>query len=57
MKLGLIKLVDQDFDFCDQALSEVDITCPVKKGGLEVIKDIDIPAFVPSVIIYCYFFL
>ncbi|KAK6531623.1 Phosphatidylglycerol/phosphatidylinositol transfer protein, variant 2 [Orbilia ellipsospora] len=50
VKLGVIRLIKKDFDFCD-LLSQANVTvsCPIEPGHLEVIKDQDLPAQIPPV--------
>lgn len=48
VKLGFIKLLDRDFDVCENA-REIDKKCPVKEGKLDVYKVVDIPSQAPPV--------
>jgi len=47
VKYGLISLIKQEADLCDQ-ISNVDLTCPLKKGPMELTKSIAIPKQVPK---------
>ena len=46
VKLGLIRLIDQRLDLCDQ-LSQVNRKCPVEKGDIDIKETTFIPAEVP----------
>jgi len=46
VKYGLITLIKQEADLCD-SISNVDLTCPLKKGPMELTKQVTIPAQVP----------
>ena len=48
VKYGMITLVRTQLDFCEQT-EKADLKCPIKKGALEVNKDVDIPKEVPPV--------
>jgi len=47
VKYGLITLIKQEADLCDQ-ISNVDLTCPLKKGPMELTKSVQIPKQVPK---------
>ena len=47
VKYGLITLINQEADLCDQ-IGHVDLTCPLKKGPMSFTKSVDIPAQVPK---------
>ncbi len=47
VKYGLITLIKQEADLCDQ-LGNVDLTCPLKKGPMELTKSVQIPKQVPK---------
>ncbi|MCJ1300029.1 Phosphatidylglycerol/phosphatidylinositol transfer protein [Hypocenomyce scalaris] len=46
VKYGLIRLINQTADLCDQ-LKNVDQDCPVKKGETKITKDVDLPNQIP----------
>lgn len=46
VKWGMIKLIHQKVDFCEQ-LKEVNETCPLEKGVMKVYKEVAIPSQVP----------
>jgi len=46
VKYGLIRLVNQQVDLCDQ-ISNVDLTCPVEKGKTVITKDVELPKEIP----------
>jgi len=46
VKWGMIKLIHQKVDFCEQ-LKEVNETCPLEKGVMKVYKEVAIPQQVP----------
>jgi hypothetical protein len=48
VKYGLITLINQENDLCD-ALSNVDLKCPLEKGEMSLTKDVDLPAQIPPV--------
>lgn len=48
VKYGLIRLVNQRLDLCEQ-VSNVDLDCPVKKGKMTIVKDVDLPKEIPPV--------
>ncbi|KAK2735786.1 Phosphatidylglycerol/phosphatidylinositol transfer protein [Myotisia sp. PD_48] len=43
---GIIRLVNQEADLCDQ-IKNVDLTCPLKKGEMSFVKEVDIPKEIP----------
>ena len=47
VKYGLITLIKQNADLCDQ-IGNVDLTCPLKKGPMNFTKEVDIPEQVPK---------
>ena len=47
MKYGLIKLIDQKADLCEQ-MENVDEKCPLK-GEKTITKDVDLPRQIPPV--------
>ena len=51
VKYGLIRIINQREDLCDQ-LQNVDTECPVGPGPVKVIKEINLPAQIPSVSIF-----
>lgn len=48
VKYGLITLINQETDLCEQ-VGQVDLECPLKKGELELTKDVDLPREIPPV--------
>ena len=47
VKYGLITLIKQEADLCDQ-IGNVDLSCPLKKGPMNFTKSVNIPAQVPK---------
>jgi len=47
VKYGLITLINQQADLCDQ-VGNVDLECPLEKGPLKLSKDVDLPKEIPS---------
>jgi hypothetical protein len=47
VKYGLITLIKQEADLCDQ-IGNVDLSCPLKKGPMSFTKSVNIPAQVPT---------
>lgn len=48
VKYGLIKILQQNIDLCEQA-SAVDLKCPIEKGKLDLTKEVALPAQIPPV--------
>jgi len=48
VKYGLIRLVNTEADLCEQ-VSNVDMTCPIKKGLTKIKKDVELPKEIPPV--------
>ena len=48
VKYGLIKLVNQKADLCEQ-VGNVDLECPIKKGKTTITKDVELPNEIPPV--------
>lgn len=48
VKYGLIRLVNTQADLCEQ-VSNVDLTCPIKKGKITITKDVELPKEIPPV--------
>ncbi|RDL33663.1 putative Phosphatidylglycerol transfer protein [Venustampulla echinocandica] len=46
VKYGLIKLLTTRADLCEQ-VSNVDLNCPVEKGKISLIKDVELPQQIP----------
>jgi len=46
VKYGLIRLVNTEADLCDQ-VSNVDLSCPIKKGKTKITKDVELPKEIP----------
>jgi hypothetical protein len=48
VKYGLIRLINQKADLCDQ-IKNVDLECPLKKGETILTKEVDLPREIPPV--------
>lgn len=46
VKYGLITLINQESDLCE-AISNVDLKCPLEKGEMALTKDVDLPSQIP----------
>jgi len=46
VKYGLIRLVNTQANLCEQ-VSNVDLSCPVKKGKTTITKDVELPNEIP----------
>lgn len=46
VKYGLIRLINQETDLCDQ-ISNVDLECPLEKGNMTLRKELDLPVQIP----------
>ncbi|OAX82060.1 hypothetical protein ACJ72_03588 [Emergomyces africanus] len=46
VKYGLIRLINQEADLCDE-ITKVDLQCPLKKGKMSLSKLVDLPKEVP----------
>ncbi|KIW06117.1 uncharacterized protein PV09_03284 [Verruconis gallopava] len=46
VKFGLITLINQEADLCDQ-VKNVELECPLKAGDLTLTKEVDLPAQIP----------
>jgi len=46
VKYGVITLINQETDLCEQ-VKQVELECPLKAGGLELSKDVDLPNEIP----------
>ncbi|CZR62456.1 probable phosphatidylglycerol/phosphatidylinositol transfer protein [Phialocephala subalpina] len=46
VKYGLIRLVNTQANLCDQ-VSNVDLSCPIKKGKATITKDVELPKEIP----------
>lgn len=51
VKYGLIRLVNTEADLCEQ-VSNVDLSCPIKKGKTTITKDVELPKEIPPVSCY-----
>ncbi|KAJ1659475.1 Phosphatidylglycerol/phosphatidylinositol transfer protein [Coemansia sp. RSA 25] len=47
VKWGFITLLNRDYDLCKELESNLNKTCPVEEGPIELSIDIDVPGFVP----------
>lgn len=52
VKYGLIKILTQEVDLCEQS-KEVDEECPIQKGDLTLSKKVELPVEIPPV---CFLF-
>ena len=48
VKFGLITLINQEADLCDQ-VKNVELECPLKKGDLALTKEVELPRQIPPV--------
>ncbi len=48
VKYGLIRLINQEADLCEQ-IKSVGLECPLKKGQTNFTKDVEIPKEIPPV--------
>lgn len=48
VKFGLITLINQEADLCDQ-VKNVELECPLKKGDLALTKEVELPKQIPPV--------
>lgn len=48
VKYGLIRLINQEVDLCEQT-EKADLKCPIEKGVLSITKSVEIPKEVPPV--------
>ena len=46
VKYGLITLINQNAKLCDY-VDNVDLSCPVKEGSMDLSKDVDLPNQIP----------
>ncbi|KAG2163380.1 hypothetical protein D6C84_07825 [Aureobasidium pullulans] len=46
VKYGLIRIINQEADLCEN-LKNVDLECPLKKGPIDLTKDVDLPKEIP----------
>ncbi|KAI9297371.1 hypothetical protein K502DRAFT_280586, partial [Neoconidiobolus thromboides FSU 785] len=46
-KLGLITVIEKDYDFCKE-IEEGSTKCPIQKGDNVIIKVVEVPANIPS---------
>ncbi|PIA16444.1 hypothetical protein COEREDRAFT_81124 [Coemansia reversa NRRL 1564] len=47
VKYGFITLLNRNYDLCAELKTNLNKTCPVDKGPIEVKVDVDIPGFIP----------
>lgn len=55
VKYGLIRIINQEADLCEN-LKNVDLECPLKKGPMELTKDVDLPKEIPPVSLLAGFY-
>jgi hypothetical protein len=55
VKYGLIRLVNTQAKLCEQ-VSNVDLSCPIKKGKTTITKDVELPNEIPPVSVYLFSF-
>lgn len=48
VKYGLIRLISTKADLCEQ-IKNVDLECPIEKGKIAIVKDIELPKEIPPV--------
>jgi ML domain len=48
VKYGLIKLINQEADLCDE-IKNVDLQCPLESGPMTFTKEINLPREIPPV--------
>lgn len=48
VKYGYIRLINTKADLCDE-IKNVDLECPIKKGRISIIKQVDLPKEIPPV--------
>ncbi len=48
VKYGLIRLINQVVDLCDQ-ITNVDLECPIEEGVLTITKSVELPREIPPV--------
>ncbi|KAJ2852134.1 Phosphatidylglycerol/phosphatidylinositol transfer protein [Coemansia brasiliensis] len=47
VKYGFITLLNRNYDLCEELKSNLNKTCPVDKGPIEVSVDVEVPGFIP----------
>ncbi|KAJ2512991.1 Phosphatidylglycerol/phosphatidylinositol transfer protein [Coemansia sp. RSA 2049] len=47
VKYGFLTLLNRNYNLCEELKSNLNKTCPVDKGPIEVDIDVDIPGFIP----------
>ncbi|KAI9473309.1 Phosphatidylglycerol/phosphatidylinositol transfer protein [Coemansia sp. RSA 989] len=47
VKYGFITLLNRNYDLCEELKTNLNKTCPVDKGPIEVSVDVDVPGFIP----------
>ncbi|KAJ1837153.1 Phosphatidylglycerol/phosphatidylinositol transfer protein [Coemansia sp. RSA 2703] len=47
VKYGFITLLNRKYDLCEELKTNLNKTCPVDEGPIEVSVDVDIPGFIP----------
>ncbi|KAJ1646507.1 Phosphatidylglycerol/phosphatidylinositol transfer protein [Coemansia erecta] len=47
VKYGFITLLNRNYDLCEELKSNLNKTCPVDEGPIEVSVDVDVPGFIP----------
>ncbi|ORX69216.1 hypothetical protein DL89DRAFT_284520 [Linderina pennispora] len=47
VKYGFITLLNRNYDLCEELKTNLNKTCPVDEGVIEVNVDVDVPGFVP----------
>ncbi|KAJ1718667.1 Phosphatidylglycerol/phosphatidylinositol transfer protein, partial [Coemansia erecta] len=47
VKYGFITLLNRRYDLCEELKTNLNKTCPVDEGPIEVSVDVDIPGFIP----------
>ncbi|KAJ1966136.1 hypothetical protein GGI12_000285 [Dipsacomyces acuminosporus] len=47
VKYGFLTLLNRNYDLCEELKTNLNKTCPVDKGPIEVQVDVDVPGFIP----------
>lgn len=48
VKYGLIRILNQEVDLCEQA-DKLNLKCPLKKGPMTLTRDVEMPKEIPPV--------
>ncbi|KAJ2814327.1 Phosphatidylglycerol/phosphatidylinositol transfer protein [Coemansia sp. 'formosensis'] len=47
VKYGFITLLNRNYDLCEELKNNLNKTCPVEEGPIELSIDVDVPGYVP----------